>query len=287
MTPTQRAAQLIADADGLLIIAGAGMGVDSGLPDFRGAEGFWRAYPALKKAGIDFTSIASPGAFVRAPRLAWGFYGHRLALYRQAVPHHGFQIIDDIAAQMPKGMFAVTSNVDGQFQSAGFSESHLMEIHGSIHHLQCITPCTEDIWSASGITSKTDDSKCKWLGRALPTCPICHRLARPNICMFNDYGWIETNRTAGKARLDRWLEKVDSYAILEIGVGTGVATLRRLGKSLPAPLIRINPQDDGVLDDAEITLKQGALTGLNGIRKKLASIGWMPEAGGISCWSPA
>ena len=287
MTPTQRAAQLIADADGLLIIAGAGMGVDSGLPDFRGTEGFWRSYPALKKARIDFTSIASPGAFVRKPRLAWGFYGHRLALYRQTTPHHGFQILRDIAAHMAKGMFVVTSNVDGQFQAAGFSESHLMEIHGSIHHLQCIVPCTEDIWSASGITPKTDDAKCKWLGRVLPTCPICHRLARPNICMFNDYGWIATNRTAGKARLDRWHETVDSYAILEIGVGTGVATLRRLGKSLPAPRIRINPQNDGVLDDPEITVKQGALAGLDGIRKELESIGWMPEASEISCRSPA
>ena len=46
----EQAASLIKDADGLLITAGAGMGVDSGLPDFRGREGFWRAYPALGRA---------------------------------------------------------------------------------------------------------------------------------------------------------------------------------------------------------------------------------------------
>ena len=46
-------------ADGLLITAGAGMGVDSGLPDFRGTEGFWRAYPALAQAHIRFESIAA------------------------------------------------------------------------------------------------------------------------------------------------------------------------------------------------------------------------------------
>ena len=46
------AAELIADADSLLVTAGAGMGVDSGLPDFRGAEGFWRAYPALGRRGL-------------------------------------------------------------------------------------------------------------------------------------------------------------------------------------------------------------------------------------------
>ena len=74
------AASLIANADALIIAAGAGMGVDSGLPDFRGNEGFWKAYPALGKAEIDFTSIASPNAFASAPQLAWGFYGHRLSL---------------------------------------------------------------------------------------------------------------------------------------------------------------------------------------------------------------
>jgi NAD-dependent SIR2 family protein deacetylase len=46
------AAALLRDADGLLIAAGAGMGVDSGLPDFRGNEGFWKAYPALAKQGL-------------------------------------------------------------------------------------------------------------------------------------------------------------------------------------------------------------------------------------------
>lgn len=53
-----RAAELIADADALVIAAGAGIGVDSGLPDFRGNDGFWRAYPALAHARIDFTEVA-------------------------------------------------------------------------------------------------------------------------------------------------------------------------------------------------------------------------------------
>ena len=88
-----RAAALIADADALIVTAGAGMGVDSGLPDFRGNEGFWKAYPALGQANINFTSAASPSAFASNPRLAWGFYGHRLALYRRTVPHHGFALL--------------------------------------------------------------------------------------------------------------------------------------------------------------------------------------------------
>ena len=49
-----QAAFLIEQADALIVAAGAGMGVDSGLPDFRGKDGFWRAYPALREAQIDF-----------------------------------------------------------------------------------------------------------------------------------------------------------------------------------------------------------------------------------------
>ena len=78
--PTQ-AAQLIAAADALVVAAGAGIGVDSGLPDFRGKQGFWQSYPALARANLDFSEIASPQTFQRDPYLAWGFYGHRLLLY--------------------------------------------------------------------------------------------------------------------------------------------------------------------------------------------------------------
>lgn len=61
------AAHLIDEADSLIIAAGAGMGVDSGLPDFRGVSGFWQAYPALGRAKIRFESIASPATFERDP----------------------------------------------------------------------------------------------------------------------------------------------------------------------------------------------------------------------------
>ena len=61
------AAELIAGAHALVIAAGAGMGVDSGLPDFRGAAGFWQAYPALAKANINFAEVASPQTFAHDP----------------------------------------------------------------------------------------------------------------------------------------------------------------------------------------------------------------------------
>lgn len=67
----EKAAGWLQGADGLLITAGAGMGVDSGLPDFRGSEGFWRAYPVFQRRGLSFEDMANPARFAEHPELAW------------------------------------------------------------------------------------------------------------------------------------------------------------------------------------------------------------------------
>ena len=72
-----------------------GFGVDSGLPDFRGDEGFWSAYPPMRRLGLSFVDCANPQWFDREPEFAWGFYGHRLQLYRDTEPHDGFHILLD------------------------------------------------------------------------------------------------------------------------------------------------------------------------------------------------
>ncbi len=153
----EKAAGWLRDADGILITAGAGMGVDSGLPDFRGRDGFWRAYPALQHHGFSFEDMANPAMFAQHPKLAWGFYGHRLKLYRDTVPHEGFAILRGWVDRMPRGAFVFTSNVDGQFQRAGLSEDRIHECHGSIHALQCMDVCTSDTWSAKEFQPLVDE----------------------------------------------------------------------------------------------------------------------------------
>src|SRR3954465_7513372 len=88
-----RASDSIDGAEALLIGAGAGMGVDSGLPDFRGTHGFWRAYPLYEQLKLDFAAMANPRWFRTDPAFAWGFYGHRLNLYRATAPHAGFGVL--------------------------------------------------------------------------------------------------------------------------------------------------------------------------------------------------
>lgn len=266
----QHAADVINEADALIITAGAGMGVDSGLPDFRGTEGFWQAYPALGKARLHFQDIANSSAFRAHPHLAWGFYGHRLNLYRRTVPHEGFAILQRIGESMPEGMFVFTSNVDGQFQKAGFSGKNVHECHGSIHHLQCLDGCMADIWSADDFHPEIDEASGLVISD-LPRCPYCGEVARPNILMFGDGGWLSHRSELQEANLNAWLRKIHRPVVIEIGAGQSIPTVRRFGEARNGFLIRINPTEPDLNGLACIGFRMGGLEVLREIEGALGS----------------
>jgi NAD-dependent SIR2 family protein deacetylase len=274
-----RAAQAIAEAEALLIGAGAGMGVDSGLPDFRGDQGFWRAYPRYAELGLNFAALANPRWFKSDPHLAWGFYGHRLNLYRTTVPHGGFHILRDFAAGMRLGSFVFTSNVDGQFQRAGFSADRIAEHHGSIHAMQCVSGCTADIISADGFHVEIDETTLR-AKDPLPRCPRCSGLLRPNILMFGDWDWNSEHTRQQEERLEKWVSDVLSsrarLAIVECGAGLAIPSVRNfcadLARKARAPLIRCNPRepDADVRGYEHIGIALGAHAALKAIVERRA-----------------
>ena len=263
-----RAADLIAQADALVITAGAGFGVDSGLPDFRGNQGFWQAYPALSRARLEFSSVAAPYTFRVDPTLAWGFYGHRLRLYRDTTPHRGYALLKDWGERMPLGYGIFTSNVDGQFQKAGFDPQRIYECHGSIHHLQCMEPCGPDIWSADAFVPEVDADACR-LRNETPACPHCGGLARPNILMFSDWEWNERRSSVQEARLLAWLKEARRPLVIELGAGTAIPSVRHFGQRVVMQhggrMIRINPQAPQVASADDIGLPMTALEALTAI----------------------
>lgn len=261
-----RAAALLRDAEALLVCAGAGMGVDSGLPDFRGTHGFWQAYPALKEAGLAFHEIANPASFAADPRLAWGFYGHRLALYWATRPHAGFAILRALGARMRHGAFVFTSNVDGQFGCAGFDEGNTVECHGSNHHLQCTLPCSEAIWPADAFLPEVDTARCR-LRSALPRCPRCGAVARPNILMFNDFAWLAGRTEAQYARIAAWRTQAAGLVVVELGAGVDIPSVRRMSQAQGVPLIRINPRAPQLEGHPGVALACGALEALLAIKE--------------------
>lgn len=258
-----QAKALIQSADGLLITAGAGMGVDSGLPDFRGNAGMWEHYPALGRRSMGFSDIANPAAFREDPRLAWGFYGHRLALYRNTVPHEGFALLRELGESLSQGYFVFTSNVDGQFQKAGFDPQRVYECHGSIHHLQCLEPCRASVWE-NHLPVEVDEAECRWQG-ALPTCRYCGQLARPNILMFGDWDWIGTLYERQEGRLIHWLDSLERPVVIEVGAGIAIPTVRRFGEQLADRLIRINPTQPQIPGGRGVSLRMGGLEGIRAL----------------------
>ncbi|MFO1065485.1 MAG: Sir2 family NAD-dependent protein deacetylase [Pirellulales bacterium] len=270
--PLVSAAERIRRADAILISAGAGMGVDSGLPDFRGPEGFWRAYPALR--GLRFEEMSTPSWFHIDQTRAWGFFGHRLELYRRTHPHIGFEILLRLIKKVPLGGFVVTSNVDGQFQKAGFDDQAILEVHGTIHQLQCTRPCCEDITSYDTWTPDIDEANVRCLNEP-PLCARCGRIARPNILMFNDGQWLSHRSDEQAGRFQTWLQLAtdSNLVVIELGAGKAVTTIRSLSESLlragrqstqkdrSVTLIRINPRDpDG--PPGCVSISAGALEAL-------------------------
>lgn len=261
----ERAARVVADAEVFVVTAGAGMGVDSGLPDFRGDQGFWQAYPPYARLGLSFVDCANPEHFDRDPAFGWGFYGHRANLYRSTVPHEGFAIIRSWIERIDAPYFVITSNVDGQFQKAGYDEERITEIHGSIHWLQCTTPCCDRIWPND--EKLVIDERTMRADR-VPRCPQCGCTSRPNILMFGDGSWLPQRTSAQERRLRSFLEEKGDrrIAVIEMGAGTAIPSIRAASERLgwrheKATVLRINPREEEIRPP-HIGLACGALEGL-------------------------
>ncbi|NUO50407.1 MAG: NAD-dependent deacetylase [Polyangiaceae bacterium] len=228
------------------------MGVDSGLPDFRGNEGFWRAYPPFKNLGLSFIDLANPAWFNDDPELAWG-------------------------EMVRGGAWVFTSNVDGAFQRAGFDPDRIVECHGAIDFLQCTRACRLGIVPADHYEPNVDETTFR-ARPPLPRCGVCGALTRPNILMFGDYGWDDTRTSAQEKRLSSWLGSVGrgdkKLVVIECGAGSAVPTVRMTSERTvmrrEAVLIRVNLREPQV-PAGHIGIAEGALHALGEIDRRLGA----------------
>ena len=263
---------LVERADAVVITAGAGMGVESGLPDFRGTKGLWKEYPELMNRHLSFEEMANPKWFREDPTLAWAFYGHRLHKYLEVTPHAGFDMLLNLCKQKSDNYFVITSNVDNHFQKAGFDPLKIHEVHGSLFYFQCVEGCQRGIWSADyrAVEINADSFE----ATSMPTCPYCGKIARPNVMMFDDYGWLCGRERNQRRRFEAWSRSVwdacQCVLIIEIGAGTAILTIRSMSERFylqgfyNAELIRINPRDYAAPNGA-ISIRAGALDGIRSI----------------------
>ncbi len=162
MSPIEVARNKIEAASSLMVLSGAGISAESGVPTFRGAEGLWKQYRA--------EDLATPEAFRRDPTLVWEWYQWRRALIATKKPNAAHEALVTMERSL-KDFRLVTQNVDGLHPMAGSEK--MVELHGNIWKLRC-TACgriTED---------RSLDLP------ALPKCQDCDALLRPHIVWFGE-----------------------------------------------------------------------------------------------------
>ncbi len=242
MKPEPYSLTRIVQAQRLLVLTGAGVSAESGIPTFRGSGGLWREHRAEE--------LATPEAFARDPALVGEWYQWRRSICNEAQPNPAHRVIAALEERVPTFLLA-TQNVDGLHQRAGSEQ--LIALHGNIDDARC-THC-------SNIFDLGTDPP------AMPPCPACGALSRPHILWFGEQYWPGTLETA-------WAYAARADAVLVVGTSGAVgppAYLALEAIQRGAFSLEVNPQPSSLSDAVDLHLQTGAVEAL----------GWIAEAFGL------
>lgn len=273
-----RAAEYVRSADVLLVAAGAGMGVDAGLPDYYG--GIHLAHPRLADMGLSIYDLSNHRLFEQNPRLAWGHWITRQREYINTQPHLGYHIIQKWSVNSKRNVRVVTTNLDRHFIRAGFTSDHVFEMHGSMYDAQCMHDCGVDPWSLDIVTMPSVDLNTMQLMGSPPLCVQCGGAARVCTALATDGHWNLSQIEAARMRHESFFRKLPAeriLAVLEIGCGTVMAKVRREAERIVeehrmrggrAAYIRINLYQAHIEEHEDnISLPLGALEALRTINE--------------------
>jgi len=152
----------LAEAERVVVLTGAGISAESGVPTFRGQDGLWRQYRA--------TELATPEAFADDPRLVWEFYNWRREVLAPVHPNPGHLALAAMEKRFPQ-FTLITQNIDGLHQTAGSGK--VVELHGNIWWVRC-----------NGCGELAEDRRVPL--PELPTCGSCGALLRPHVVWFGE-----------------------------------------------------------------------------------------------------
>jgi NAD-dependent deacetylase len=158
-----RLAELLRERGPSVVLTGAGISTESGIPDFRSAEGIWARHDPFEVAHVD--------SLRRDPARVWEFYAHRLDALAEAEPNDGHRALAELEES---GWIraVVTQNVDGLHQRAGSRD--VVEVHGSLGEAECIH-CGVRVPMAVAVETLP-----------LPACPECGEPLKPGVVMFGE-----------------------------------------------------------------------------------------------------
>jgi len=180
----------------ILVITGAGVSAESGIPTFRGKDGYWRNFDPAK--------LATPEAFARDPKLVWEWYRERGQRIRSAQPNAGHRAISKLARHAD-GFLLVTQNVDDLHARAGMPKEKMVQIHEDIFVIRC-SRCDfsrkdyerdhehppSPRASEAGLRRTSEQEQ---EGFDVARCPECDALMRPGVVWFGEQlPWNQLHR---------------------------------------------------------------------------------------------
>jgi NAD-dependent SIR2 family protein deacetylase len=254
----ENAKSKLKNADAILVLTGAGMSVDSGIPTYRGNNGLWEKEIRINNKMYSYDEISSLKMWKEFPKLAWGFKSNFIRLINSKKPHSGYNnLLKNLKNKFQNNYFICTSNIDGYFLNSGFDKNKIYELHGSVRYLQCFDKkCNirNGVWNIDKIPAFDEKTL---IAKELLKCPYCGHLARPNVSMFGDFDFYGIPYEHQKRRLSKWLNdnKNKKILIIEIGCGINPHSIRmNNGKMMSGEwkipqisnilaTIRINPSD--------------------------------------------
>lgn len=236
-------AQLLAATERLVVLTGAGISVESGIPTFRGPQGLWRTFRPEE--------LATPQAFHRDPQLVWEWYDWRRGKIAQARPNPGHEALVRFEARLPD-FILLTQNVDGLHRLAG--SRRLLEIHGNIWEVRCLD------------CGRVQEDRRVPLPIP-PHCERCGGLLRPNVVWFGEPLNPDILRQAEAAL-------VRSQVVLVVGTSAVVqpaASMALWARQSGAKIAEINPDATPLTSHCDF-----ALTGAAGeiLPRLLTLLGW-------------
>ena len=228
-----------------MVLTGAGMSTESGIPDFRSAQGMW--------AEVDPMEVASIEAFRRDPVRVWQWYGPRIHRLLAAEPNPGHRALAELE-RSGHVQAVVTQNIDTLHTRAGSGE--VVEVHGSIRRFDCL---------ACGVAVPLDDVLEQLEEREAPVCPVCSAILKPGVVMFGELlpvdPFLRAERLAQEAGV---LVAVGSSLQVWPVAGLPAATLRAGGA-----LAIVNDEPTGYDDDAALIVRGRAAEALAGAARLL------------------
>ncbi len=260
--------KLLEESKALILLTGAGMGVDSGLKDFRGENGLWGELE--KESGTTVFDSLNGTTFLENPLFAWNFFSKRIQEFIEHEPHKGFYILQDWIRNFNLDYFCFTSNIDNYLQRAGFEENKIRELHGNAFYLQSCDGSTKQIEyinELENILLSIQNYEIPKLQSGLN--------ARPCVYLFSDPYYINERNNLQKQNYLEFLEKYKNEKIIAIEIGSGPHVqairqkTRQINKDFNAFIIRINPKEYEIRKP-HLGIKDKAVSGLEMLNKLIS-----------------